>query len=472
MTDSRSRDLSGGNSEKSRAPDTLLKVEGVSKKFAYSLRHTMRYGTSRILRELLGMRSQTEQLRPGEFWALEDVSFELKRGETLGVIGHNGAGKSTLLKLISGVFLPDKGRIAVRGTVGGLIELGAGFQPKLSGRDNIYVIGSVLGFSRRQIDALIDDIMEFADLAEFIDSPVQTYSSGMQVRLGFAIHVFQRPDILVADEVLAVGDFEFQQKCLAKINEIRGGMGFVFVSHSMPSIVRFCDRAVVLARGKKVFDGPPDEAVGQFTRAISSRCMHQDPEISTPPDSGHDPRQEDPGNCLGDGHTHVVMPSLRRIDKLLFGPWNTGQEKFSELRCTWSLEKVGGTFAVRVFSELQVEISFRVDPPQDRLVIGIPIYSCDGQQLTAFNTDALGCEVPRSDSGHITARLCVRRLSLVPGEYVPLLVIQDGLEYFYRNALQPFSVQALSAENGGHASYYGLFAGDFSWIFNETGCDR
>ncbi|MCK4325438.1 ABC transporter ATP-binding protein, partial [bacterium] len=183
--------------------DIAIKVEHVSKKFCKRLRHTMLYGTVDIARSTLGLLPHSGQLRVGEFWAVDDVSFELKRGETLGIIGPNGAGKTTVLKMLNGIFMPDKGKIIIKGRVGALIEVGAGFHPMLTGRENIYINGTILGMSKREIDKKFDDIVNFADIGDFIDSPVKHYSSGMYVRLGFAIAIHCEPDILLVDEVLA-----------------------------------------------------------------------------------------------------------------------------------------------------------------------------------------------------------------------------------------------------------------------------
>ena len=191
--------------------DTVIKVENVSKKYCRSLKHTMMYGMQDIARNSIGLKSCSDTLREGEFWALNDVSFEVKKGETLGIVGANGSGKSTLLKLLNGIFMPDKGRIEINGRVGALIEVGAGFHPMLTGRENIYVNGAILGMSKKEIDKKFDEIVDFADIGDFIDSPVKHYSSGMYVRLGFAIASHADLDILMVDEVLAVGDFRFKK---------------------------------------------------------------------------------------------------------------------------------------------------------------------------------------------------------------------------------------------------------------------
>ncbi|MDP3817157.1 ABC transporter ATP-binding protein, partial [Pseudomonas sp.] len=198
--------------------EALVKVDGVSKKFCRSLKRSLWYGMQDLGSELIGNpHGGGGDLRKDEFWAIKDVSFELKRGECLGLIGRNGAGKTTLLRMLNGLIKPDQGRIEMRGRVAALIALGAGFNPILTGRENIYVNASVLGLRKREIDEKFEEIVEFAELGEVIDAPVQSYSSGMSVRLGFSIAVRMDPDVLIVDEVLAVGDMGFRSKCYNEI---------------------------------------------------------------------------------------------------------------------------------------------------------------------------------------------------------------------------------------------------------------
>jgi lipopolysaccharide transport system ATP-binding protein len=236
--------------------DSLIKVEGLSKKFCRSLKKSMWYGVQDLGNELRGRRHGGDgQLRQDEFWAVKDVNFELKRGECLGLIGHNGAGKTTLLRMLNGLIRPDQGRIEMRGTVGALIALGAGFNPILTGRENIYVNASVLGMSKRQVGSKMDEIIDFAEIREFIDSPVQSYSSGMSVRLGFAVAaILIEPDILFLDEVLAVGDAAFAIKCLNVVRTLANRSAVVLVSHNMQHISWFCTRVMVLEKGHVLTD--------------------------------------------------------------------------------------------------------------------------------------------------------------------------------------------------------------------------
>lgn len=252
--------------------EVLVKVEQVSKKYCTSLKRSLRYGIEDIANEFKLWRHGNEAaLRPDEFWALKDVSFELRRGEALGLIGANGAGKSTLLKLLNGLIKPDAGQITMRGRVGALIELGAGFNPVLTGRENIYINAAVLGQSKKQVDGVIDEIIDFAGIRQFIDTPVRTYSSGMWMRLGYAIAAHLNPDVLLVDEVLAVGDLAFRRKSLEHMqNYLRNGGSLVLVSHSIYLLQTICQRALFINQGQVAFDGPAVEAVELYFKSLQN----------------------------------------------------------------------------------------------------------------------------------------------------------------------------------------------------------
>lgn len=231
----------------------MVRIEHVTKQF--SLRH------NRALKELVFAALQRKKLAD-TFLALDDVHLSVNAGETVGLIGFNGSGKSTLLKTISGVLFPDQGRVMVRGRVAGLIEVGAGFHPDLSGRENVYLNGAILGMDRAQIDAKFDDIVAFSEIEDFIDTEVKYYSSGMFLRLAFAVAVHTEPDIFLVDEILSVGDEPFQRKCLERIRELQdAGRTMVVVSHELEMLERLCTRIVVLRKGKVIFDGDPTRAV-------------------------------------------------------------------------------------------------------------------------------------------------------------------------------------------------------------------
>ena len=234
--------------------EILVKVEGLSKKFCKDLKTSLWYGVKDLVSNICGNKNE-RKLRDKEFWAVKDINFELRRGECLGLIGHNGAGKSTLLKILNGLINPDAGKVTIKGRVGALIELGAGFNPILSGRENIYNNGAVLGFTKKEIDANLQTIIDFAELEEFIDMPVQNYSSGMKVRLGFAIAAQMEPDVLIIDEVLAVGDLGFVLKCYKQIDTVLPNTAIIFVSHSMPMISRICNHIILMDKGVTKFQG-------------------------------------------------------------------------------------------------------------------------------------------------------------------------------------------------------------------------
>jgi lipopolysaccharide transport system ATP-binding protein len=217
------------------------------------------------------MKALGRRPRPREFWALREINFDVKRGETLGVIGHNGAGKSTLLKILSRITPPTTGEARLRGRVGALLEVGTGFHPELTGRENVFLNGAILNMKRREIQSRFDEIVEFADIGPFIDTPVKRYSSGMQLRLAFSVAAHLEPEILIIDEVLSVGDIAFQQKCLGRMEAAsKEGRTVVFISHSLPSVVNLCDRAIMLSDGRIAASGKVGEVVDAYVGDVTS----------------------------------------------------------------------------------------------------------------------------------------------------------------------------------------------------------
>jgi ABC-type polysaccharide/polyol phosphate transport system ATPase subunit len=226
-----------------------------------------------------GLRARVQRLRSQkkDFWAVKDVSFEVRRGESLGIIGHNGAGKSTILKLLSNITTPTRGEITINGRLSALLEVGSGFHPELTGRENIYLSGSILGMRRAEITSKLDSIIDFSGVRPFIDVPVKRYSSGMYVRLGFSITAHLDPDILLLDEVLAVGDMEFQEKCKKRIAELhRCGTTLVFISHDLTAVRNLCQRVLLLQKGEIVAAGPPDTIIRRYTETAN---FHQTSQI-------------------------------------------------------------------------------------------------------------------------------------------------------------------------------------------------
>lgn len=254
--------------QRGREASAAVEVRGVSKRFV------MRGPSAGDLRELFrnARRSPRVATPPGEFWALRDIDFEVPKGSAVGIVGHNGSGKSTLLKLLTGIIKPSEGHLHVAGRIGALIEVGAGFHPDLSGRENIYLNGSILGLSRREISRRFDSIVAFAGLEQFIDTPVKRYSSGMYMRLGFSVAAHTDPEVLLIDEVLAVGDTQFQNRCLRKLKEFAAEGGTViFVSHGMGQVADICETCIWLDHGQMRYIGPTESAIGQYMEMVRQR---------------------------------------------------------------------------------------------------------------------------------------------------------------------------------------------------------
>lgn len=256
-------------------PPEVVRIEGVSKRF------TVRKDSS--IKERVVTLGRAGRQHRRDFWALQDVSLDIFAGETIGLIGHNGSGKSTLLKLIGGIIEPTAGTVQERGRLAALLELGAGFHPDLTGRENIYLNASVLGLSRGETEERFDDIVAFASIGDFIDTQVKFYSSGMYVRLAFAVAVHTDPDILLVDEVLAVGDEAFQRKCMDRIREFqRQGRTIIIVSHSLDQVVELCGRCVLLEQGRVVYDGKPSIAVSRFRDLLEERRISERDDALSP----------------------------------------------------------------------------------------------------------------------------------------------------------------------------------------------
>src|SRR3954470_14950655 len=248
-----------------------LRLNHVFKRFRRGERHDSLRDLIPSLVKRAVRRDSERALDAQEFWVLNDISFDLRKGETLGIIGHNGAGKSTMLKHLSGIMEPTRGSIEVNGRLSALIEVGAGFHPDLTGRENVFLNGVILGMSRAEVKRKFDEIVDFAGIEEFIDTPVKRYSSGMFARLGFSVAAHLEPDILVIDEVLSVGDFAFQRKGLEKMRAIaKSGATVIFVSHNLQAVAEFCQRAILLEKGRVIADGPTGQVVRRYLDTASN----------------------------------------------------------------------------------------------------------------------------------------------------------------------------------------------------------
>ncbi|MEM8905888.1 MAG: ABC transporter ATP-binding protein [Actinomycetota bacterium] len=312
-----------------------------------------------------------------DFWALDRVSIEVQEGETLGLIGHNGSGKSTLLKCVGGILQPTTGEIRTRGRLASLLELGAGFHGDLTGRENVFLNGSILGLSRRQLEARFDEIVAFAELERFIDNPVKTYSSGMFVRLGFAVAVNVDPDILLVDEVLAVGDEAFQNKCLDRVREFqREGRTIVFVTHGVETVRQICDRAAVLNSGRLIAVGDPDECIRRYRDTLLNRATWYDDD-------------DEPGDPAVLTSARAMATQLVRIDRI-------------------SVERADGAVdePVRPGDPVQVHLDWIADEAVDDVAVSFMLFDQDGHTLYGSNSDQLGQPIgPLHGAGRLTFEL-------------------------------------------------------------------
>ena len=343
--------------------------------------------------------------------ALNAVSFVVDRGEAFGIIGRNGSGKSTLLKVISGILKPNGGIVRVNGRIAALIELGAGFHPEITGRENVVINGIMLGLTRREIEKRFDRIVEFSGIAEFIDQPVKTYSSGMYVRLGFAVAVHVDPEILLIDEVLAVGDEEFSQKCIAKIQEMKyRGVTLVFVTHQLDQVRNLCDRAMWLDHGVESSIGDPARVVDDYLQDVSGT-----PTLPAVPDSAPTKEAAEEERW---GSGEVVLKRVALVDV-------NGRE----------LVALGA--GVHVSIEMDVEV--RV--PQDDFVFGIGIYHADGTCVYGTNTDLEGLMPKRLDANG-RVRFVMPSLELVAGTYRIDAAVhtRNGRAFDYRRGVMRFVV--------------------------------
>lgn len=345
-----------------------------------------------------------------DFWAISDVSFDVGRGETLGLIGHNGAGKSTILKLLSRITTPTRGEIRLEGRVAALIEVGSGFHPELTGRENVYLSGSLLGMKRREIREKFDRIVAFSGVEEFIDTPVKWYSSGMYVRLGFSVAAHLEPDILLVDEVLAVGDAAFQRQCLERLDQLRhAGTTMIFISHDLSSIERLCDRVGLLEDGRLIASGDPHEIVSRYQRLTSGETGVPD---------------------AAEGPSPAAAARIERIT----------------ITDAHGVEVTGVTTGARMVACVEYEVVSAIDDA----VVEVFYYSHDGRTLFCQQSTALAGDRLRLEAGRGRLEFAFDAVGLQPGVYVAGATIRqphraEAIDWFYGKTI---SVQPGRAVRG------------------------
>ena len=408
-----------------------------------------RYGGRQFstLKSALLQRSVLRDLQPSEtFPALTGVSFTVPKGSTYGVIGRNGSGKSTALKLVAGITRPTSGTVRVDGRISALIELGAGFHPEISGRENVFINGIMLGLTKRQIHERFDEIVDFAELREFIDAPVKTYSSGMYMRLGFAVAIHVDPDVLLVDEVLAVGDEGFTHKCLDKFAEFRRrGKTILLVTHSLNLVERFCDQALWLDSGHAMIHGDPKRVVGAYLTKVEEgeEALLASTTARAVEEASHGQGEEGPEGRDGREGTLVDHPAdpTSNMFQATEGRWGSRDVEITEV--TFLDEAGQPSFVFHSGDPLSIRVKVRAAQPTDDFVFGIGLFNAEGVCCYGTNT-YLEDMNPQRLSGDADATFAIDSLDLVEGTYKVDVAVhkRDGFPYDYHRLLYTFRVKS------------------------------
>jgi len=409
------------------------------------------------LKSALLQRSILRDLRPSEtFPALTDVSFTVARGSTYGIIGRNGSGKCSALKLVAGITKPTSGTVSVDGRISALIELGAGFHPEISGRENVFINGIMLGLSKSEIRERFDEIVDFAELREFIDAPVKTYSSGMYMRLGFAVAIHVNPDILLVDEVLAVGDEGFTHKCLDKFAEFRRrGKTILLVTHSLNLVERFCDDALWLDEGHAMIHGDPKRVVGAYLTKVEEGeeqllATETARALQAAGQDGQDGQQQ----------TERPIDPTANMFQATEGRWGSREVEISEVAL---LDAAGQpAFVFHTGDAMSIRVKVRAAQPVDDFVFGIGLFNADG--VCCYGTNTYLEEMnPVHLTGEGEATFAVDSLDLVEGTYKIDVAIhkRDGYPYDYHRLLYTFRVKSRTHD-------VGIYRPRHRWTFSPT----
>ena len=423
------------------------------------------------LKSALLQRSILRELRPNEtFPALTDVSFTVPKGSTYGVIGRNGSGKSTALKLVAGITKPTSGTVRVAGRISALIELGAGFHPEISGRENVFINGIMLGLTKREIQQRFDQIVDFAELTEFIDAPVKTYSSGMYMRLGFAVAIHVDPDVLLVDEVLAVGDEGFTHKCLDKFAEFRRrGKTILLVTHSLSLVERFCDEALWLDGGCARTHGDPKRVVGAYLTAVehtedaqlAATTAKAVEEASRDGQEGQDGRDGQEGkNGEESGPVERQADPTSNMFQATEGRWGSREVEVTDVAF---LDASGQpSFVLHSGEPMAIRVKVHAQQPTDDFVFGIGLFNADG--VCCYGTNTFLEEMnPERLTGDAEATFTVDSLDLVEGTYKLDVAVhkRDGYPYDYHRLLYTFRVKS-------RVHNVGIYRPRHRWTFSAS----
>ncbi len=454
----------------------VIKFSKVSKRFI--LHHERARSFQDVMVSLFGLRSLSRRgvAMPNpsteEFWALRDANFSIYKGESIGIVGENGSGKSTTLKLISRILEPTSGSVSVRGKVSALLELGTGFHPELTGRENIYLNGSLLGLSRKEMASRYQAVVDFSELAEFIDTPIKHYSSGMVMRLGFAIAINVDPDILLTDEVLAVGDEAFQRKCLEHIAELRKrGVTIVFVSHALEAIRSICQRAIWLDHGKVIADGPSGEVIDRYLAYENEKHaerLRADHDGTGRGVARPDPLTYDEVNMEQEIDEPLDQNELPPEDRSRAVPdapgsrWTTGEVAITDVRFIGV--EGGETALFKTEEPFTLRIFYKADRRLVKPVFGVALYTENGTQINGPNTRFGGLDIPAIEgTGYVDYH--VDKLPLLTGRY-DVTVAVTGSEmtdiYDHQHRAYSFAVQPTP----GLSERYGLVFIPSEWSFH------
>lgn len=398
-------------------------VQHVCKKYSRHASSHLNYSLSDLWREIFGVR-QDLSLRTDEFLAVDHVSFHLEQGQSLALIGRNGSGKTTLLKMMNGLIKPDAGTILIDGRVQALINLQAGFNPALSGIDNIYNAGALMGLKGRQIRSIVDEIVDFSELEEFIDSPVETYSSGMMARLGFSIAICLQPDLLLIDEILAVGDYAFQNKCFTRMHQIKKqGVSIVLVSHSHTHVVQICEHAIWLHRGVVKKKGPAQETVQAYLNFLDQQEKDKVEKL----------------NRLRSENKQKIEETLKKGGgESIYGPIYNEADRVEDVRVDLLVDDAP-TSAVALHKPLTIDYSFRLRQRVSDLNVSLVFFRKDGLKISTIST-LNGDLLKHVRDGVVHCRVTIADFNFNPGAYLLVMPIHEGKSYLYRDIVREFVV--------------------------------